>query len=91
MARAALRLSLADLACASGVSERTIRRCEAVDGCPQAAELTIDRLQAVLEDRGIRFVGGQGPMDCPGISLDWNPNIGTRPQMLAVSAGAVKG
>jgi len=78
MARAALRLSLTDLAQFSGVSEKTIRRCEAVDGAPPVAAYSLECIGKALNDRGISFTEGRGRRWGPGCTLDWNPEKGDR-------------
>lgn len=83
MARAALRLSLTDLAMLSGVSEKTIRRCEAVDGPPPVSEITIASIHDALFARGVRFTEGRRLADGPGVTLDWNPAAGTRREVLS--------
>lgn len=67
MARAALRWSIEDLANASGVSVRTIKRCEAVDEITSGNLSTIQKLKTALESAGIEFIGT--PTDRPGIRI----------------------
>lgn len=78
MARAALRLSLTELARLSGVSEKTIRRCEAVDGPPPIADASLSCISQALNEHGIRFTMGKGLSWGPGCTLDWNPDKGGR-------------
>lgn len=52
-------MSQAELAAASGVSERTIRSFEAGDAEPRGDTLVL--LQAALEARGIEFKNGERP------------------------------
>ena len=66
-ARALLRLSVADLAKASGVGVATIKRIEAADGLPSANTRTLDALSRALQALGIEFIGG--PNDAPGLRL----------------------
>lgn len=66
-ARALLRLSVADLAKASGVGVATIKRIEASDGLPSANARTLDALSKALQASGIEFIGG--PDDAPGLRL----------------------
>ncbi|MCP1540021.1 helix-turn-helix domain-containing protein [Methylorubrum extorquens] len=63
MARAALGLSLHQLAALSHVSEKTIRRTEAAIGIPPVSRETMVRLRKVFEDNGCSFDRDQ--------SLDW--------------------
>lgn len=57
MARAALRISAAELARGSGLSERTIWRIEQTDGIPAKATVeSVERLRSYLESRGITFL-----------------------------------
>lgn len=86
MARAALRVSLAELAKLSGVSEKTIRRCEAVDGHPPVAESSLICIGRALNDHGVRFIEGQRRTNGPGIVIDWNPAVGTRREVFALVA-----
>lgn len=81
MARAALRLSLGELAELSGVSEKTIRRCEAVIGLPAVSEQTIVLLREALEKLGVRFSEARGRTYGPGCTLDWNPEHGERDEV----------
>lgn len=57
-ARDLLRITQAELAEASGVAERTVRRFEADEAVPQRANL--DKILAELERRGIEFTNGDG-------------------------------
>ena len=70
MARAALGVSLAELARVSGVNEKTIRRCEAAMGSPSVATSTLTRLKTIFESCGLSF--SQTPRPC--VCLEWNPN-----------------
>lgn len=54
MARAALAISVRELAERSGVAESTILRFETARG--GALARTVDRLQAVLEEGGVAFI-----------------------------------
>lgn len=73
MARAALNLSLDQLADLSGVSEKTIRRCEAVDGHPPVNRNSLERIRKAFEERGIGFIndGSIGP----AVYLNWHPGF----------------
>lgn len=84
MARAALRVSLTELAKLSGVSEKTIRRCEAVDGHPPVAESSLICIGRALTDHGVRFTEGRGRSWGPGCIIDWNPEKGERAQVHAM-------
>lgn len=64
-ARAALRLSVEQLAAMSGVSARTIKRMEVADGIPQSNRPNIEAIITSLESAGIEFIGT--PDDGPGI------------------------
>ncbi len=65
MARAALGLSLQELADLIGMSEKTIRRIEADWHTPHASTKTIKAIETALESAGIEFIGT--PDDRPGI------------------------
>jgi len=66
-ARAALRLSVEQLAAMSGVSARTIKRMEVEDGVPQSNRPNIEAVLVALQTAGIEFIGT--PHDGPGIRL----------------------
>lgn len=66
-ARALLRLTVIDLAQASGVGVATIKRIESTDGLPSANARTLDALVKALEALGIEFVGSYD--DGPGVRL----------------------
>lgn len=66
-ARALLRLSVVDLAEASGVGVATIKRIEASDGLPSANARTLDALSRALQALGVEFLGA--PDDAPGVRL----------------------
>jgi transcriptional regulator with XRE-family HTH domain len=67
-ARAALNWSIEDLAEKSGVSARTLKRLESVDGIPQSSRVqTLLGVRMALEAAGIEFVGT--PDDGPGIRV----------------------
>lgn len=66
-ARAALRLSVEQLAAMSGVSARTIKRMEVEDGVPPSNRPNIEAIMTALEAAGIEFIGT--PEDGPGIRL----------------------
>ena len=68
MARAALGLSLQDLAESAGLSEKTIRRIEANGKGASASVKTIDAIKTALEAAGIEFIGT--PDDRPGIRIN---------------------
>lgn len=65
--RAALRLSVEDLAALSGVSSRTIKRMEAEDGLPQSTRPNLMAIRSALEAAGIEFIGS--PEEGPGIRI----------------------
>ncbi len=54
-ARAFLRLTIQDLADASGVSAATIMRAEKVDGPPSMTRANLAALQRALEGAGVVF------------------------------------
>ena len=64
-ARAALRLSIAELAKKANVGVQTIMRFEAVDGIPPSRSSTLADVQKALEAAGIEFIGT--PDEGPGI------------------------
>jgi len=66
-ARALLRITVVDLANASGVGVATIKRIEAVNGVPPAHAKTLDQISRSLSDAGIEFIGS--PDDRPGVRL----------------------
>jgi transcriptional regulator with XRE-family HTH domain len=66
-ARALLRITVFDLANASGVGIATIKRIEAVNGIPPAHARTLDQISRALSDAGIEFVGT--PDDRPGVRI----------------------
>ena len=72
--RAALNWSIEDLAAKCGVSVRTIKRLEAVDGIASTRAKTLADIQAAIEAGGIEFVGT--PTDRPGIRLLVAPKSG---------------
>ncbi len=70
-ARALLRLTIQDLAAASGVSAATIMRAEKVDGPPSMTRANLNALRQALEKAGAVFL----------------PDGGVRPRMPGESAG----
>ena len=66
-ARALLRITVVDLANASGVGIATIKRIEAVNGVPPAHARTLDQISRALSDAGIEFIGT--PDDRPGVRI----------------------
>ena len=64
-ARALLRITVVDLANASGVGVATIKRIEAVNGIPPAHAKTLDQISRSFSDAGIEFIGT--PDDRPGV------------------------
>lgn len=72
MARAALRWSLTELAEASNISEKTIRRCEAHDARPPVAPDTLVSLRKTFEAQGLRFMC-QPETNGPCVCLGWDP------------------
>lgn len=66
-ARAALRMSSAELARVAGVGQQTIKRFELVDGIPPSRSATLAAVRAALEDAGVEFVGSAE--DGPGIRM----------------------
>ena len=65
--RAALRLSVQELADLASVGEKTIRRLEEADGVPEATVRTLNKVAAALSSAGIQFIGT--PDDSPGIRV----------------------
>jgi len=74
-ARAALKISAEELARASGVSSRTIKRMEAEDGLPGSNLPNLTAVRSTLENAGIEFIGS--PDDAPGIRI--HPTSPTSP------------
>jgi DNA-binding transcriptional regulator YiaG len=66
-ARAALRLSIAELAARAGVGVQTIMRFEASDGVPPSRSSTLLDVQKALEEAGVEFIGA--PEEGPGVRL----------------------
>jgi transcriptional regulator with XRE-family HTH domain len=66
-ARAALRLSVEELAETSGVSSRTIKRMESKHGEPVSTRVNLEAIKSSLEAAGIEFIGT--PDDRPGIRI----------------------
>jgi len=64
-ARAALRLSLAELSSRAAVGVQTIVRFEAADGVPPSRSSKLSDVQRALETAGVEFIGT--PDDGPGI------------------------
>ena len=62
-ARAYLRMSIKDLAEASGVSVATIQRAEVTDGQPSMTRANLAALERALEAAGVEFLpdGGLRP------------------------------
>lgn len=67
LARAALRLSVTELATLAAVGVQTIKRFEAVDGVPPSRSSTLRDVQKTLEAAGVEFIGS--PEEGPGIRL----------------------
>ena len=70
-ARAALHLSISELAEIAGVGVQTIMRFENASGIPPSRSSTIMDVQKALEFAGIEFIGT--PDDAPGIRLRRQP------------------
>jgi DNA-binding XRE family transcriptional regulator len=66
-ARAMLRLSVAELARRTGVSERTITRFEVAYGLIQTSPNTIKTLRQYFELEGMVFIPEDGTPDGPGV------------------------
>ena len=66
-ARAALRLTAADLADLATVGIQTVKRFEAADGVPAGRTSSLTAIKSALERAGIEFVGT--PDDRPGIRI----------------------
>ena len=66
-ARAAVGWSIEELAARSGVSARTIKRYEALDGIPPSRTSSLVDIKMALEAAGIEFTGT--PEDSPGIRV----------------------
>lgn len=72
MARAALRISAAELARGSGVSERTVWRIEQVSATPMNVTVeSLERIRTYLETRGITLIPADPsqPDTGPGIRI----------------------
>ena len=66
--RAALNWSIEQLAAASSISVRTIKRMEATAGVPSSTKANLNAIKTSLEAAGIEFIGT--PDDRPGIRID---------------------
>ena len=66
-ARSALRWTTEQLAKKAGVTDRTIKRFEAVDGIPPSRSSTLLDVKAALEAAGVEFIGSSA--DRPGIRV----------------------
>ena len=69
MARAALRWTIEELACNSGISEKTIRRIEAYGCVPNLTLETVDKLLTCFQQRGITLISGENTHEGPGVRL----------------------
>jgi transcriptional regulator with XRE-family HTH domain len=69
-ARAALRWTTEELAARSGITSRTVKRLEQVNGVPPSRSSSLQSIQAALEAAGIEFIGTPG--DRPGIRMRLN-------------------
>lgn len=68
MARAALKISAAELARESGVSERTVWRIEQTSGVPLNVTVeSLDRVRRYCESRGLTFLPDDKSGDGPGV------------------------
>ena len=67
MARAALGLSIEQLAKACSVGARTIHRIESQSGMPNATMANLRLIRESLEAAGIEFIGSAG--EGPGVRL----------------------
>lgn len=68
MARAALKISAAELARESGVSERTVWRIEQAPGVPLNVTVeSLDRVRRYCESRGLTFLPDDKSGDGPGV------------------------
>lgn len=74
-ARALLDWSQSDLASASGVSEPTIKRLEAVDTELGGRADTVEKITAALEKAGVKFIddGQTSAAGGPGVRLMTSP------------------
>ncbi|WP_191970173.1 helix-turn-helix domain-containing protein [Methylobacterium planeticum] len=74
MARSAQRWSVEALAERSGVSEKTIRRIEAVYGVPPNVTIeTLLKLQGCFEAHGMTFIPEDGSPEGPGVRFGRYP------------------
>lgn len=71
-ARDLLKITQSELADASGVGERTLRKFEADEAVPK--DSTIEKVQAELERRGIEFIDGDSP-PCEGQAIGVRLNL----------------
>ena len=66
-ARAALVLTLAQVALATGIGIATLKRYEAASGIPAAKKNNLQKIKGFYETAGIEFIGT--PDDRPGIRI----------------------
>lgn len=69
MARGYAKLSVKDLADASGVAASTIKRMEAVEGVPASSGANLDKVAKALEELGIRFLSTGDIAAAPGVAM----------------------
>ncbi|WP_425051520.1 helix-turn-helix domain-containing protein [Psychromarinibacter sp. S121] len=69
MARGYAKLSVKDLADASGVASSTIKRMEAADGVPASSGANLDKVLRALEEQGIQFLDDGDIAGGPGVAM----------------------
>lgn len=69
MARGYAKLSVKDLADASGVAASTIKRMEAVEGVPASSGANLEKVLKALEEHGVHFLDEGNVAPGPGIAL----------------------
>ena len=71
-ARAALGLTIKNVADATEIGTATLKRYEATTGVPKSRKGHLDTLRRYFESAGIQFIGT--PDDRPGIRISAPPN-----------------
>lgn len=69
MARGYAKLSVKDLADASGVAASTIKRMEVVEGVPASSGSNLEKVSKALEAQGIQFLENGQVSTGPGVAL----------------------
>lgn len=73
MARAALNVTLDDLAKQAGVNEKTLRRCEATTGKVRISDISLQKLCDVFRKHGLVFLPYEAHGKGPGVRFTYDP------------------